>query len=138
MTCDAVLSVGGKNIWGKELFAEDGWVWISGSSFRKTKVDRWSLGLEHDLGWNVHLEKSTAPLISHFPDSLPNLVFCMFFSTAFLSSPFLWDMFYFFKINYALITWLCDFFFEIQMQAEAPLSYSGRWCYRSMWQNTEG
>lgn len=36
--------------------------------------------------------KIHCPSIFHFPDSLPNLVFCMFFSTAFLSS-FLWAMF---------------------------------------------
>lgn len=50
---------------------------MRGTLFQKTKVDRWSLGLEHDLDRNVHPEKPTAPLFFHFLDSPPNFVFCV-------------------------------------------------------------
>lgn len=50
---------------------------MSGTLFQKTKVDRWSLGLKHDLDWNVHPEKSSVPLFFHFLDSSPNFVSCV-------------------------------------------------------------
>lgn len=100
----------------QKLFVEDGWVWMSGSLFQKTKMDRWSLGLEHDLGYNLHPEIPTVALVFIFLiQPLTLFSVCLLFSV-FHSWPFLCTAF--FLTTMPLISYYLTCFFKLQVQRE--------------------
>lgn len=71
---------------------------MSRSLFQKTKMNRWSLGLEHNLGWNAHPEKSTVALFFIFLIHLLTLFsLCLFFFCISLLN-FSLSCFFFFRI----------------------------------------